>query len=195
MRESVPENAAATGGISEIVGSDFGLIRMALSDGKLCDKRAKNVGVAEDSDQQHQEGFRVWLNVIGWTATAVFSSSCFFEEAATLLRIQASRRRPLGTVRDLDPLIASGRREPHHRDCGGLHIPTTGVGQELHRTTTRKVRKLTDRHRPPPSGRGDGKAGGRPEPLRGAGFRGFVAPDETKSMACTFRPLQAQSMG
>jgi hypothetical protein len=34
-------------------------------------------------------GSRVWLNVIGWTATAVFSSSYFFKEAATLRRIQA----------------------------------------------------------------------------------------------------------
>ncbi len=30
------------------------------------------------------------LNVIGWTATAVFSSSYFFKEAATLRRIQAA---------------------------------------------------------------------------------------------------------
>jgi uncharacterized protein with PQ loop repeat len=36
-----------------------------------------------------QEDFSVWLNVIGWTATAVFSSSYFFKEAATLRRIQA----------------------------------------------------------------------------------------------------------
>jgi hypothetical protein len=33
---------------------------------------------------------KVWLNVIGWTATAVFSSSYFFKEAATLRRIQAA---------------------------------------------------------------------------------------------------------
>jgi hypothetical protein len=32
----------------------------------------------------------VWLNVIGWTATAVFSSSYFFKQAATLRRIQAA---------------------------------------------------------------------------------------------------------
>jgi hypothetical protein len=32
----------------------------------------------------------VWLNVIGWTATAVFSSSYFFKEAATLRRLQAA---------------------------------------------------------------------------------------------------------
>jgi hypothetical protein len=32
----------------------------------------------------------VWLNVIGWTATAVFSSSYFFKEAATLRRFQAA---------------------------------------------------------------------------------------------------------
>jgi uncharacterized protein with PQ loop repeat len=32
----------------------------------------------------------VWLNVIGWTATAVFSSSYFFKEAATLRKIQAA---------------------------------------------------------------------------------------------------------
>jgi len=32
----------------------------------------------------------VWLSVIGWTATAVFSSSYFFKEAATLRRIQAA---------------------------------------------------------------------------------------------------------
>jgi hypothetical protein len=32
----------------------------------------------------------VWLNVIGWTATAVFSTSYFFKEAATLRRIQAA---------------------------------------------------------------------------------------------------------
>jgi hypothetical protein len=37
-----------------------------------------------------EEDFRVWLNVIGWTATAVFSSSYFFKEAATLRRIQAA---------------------------------------------------------------------------------------------------------
>jgi hypothetical protein len=34
--------------------------------------------------------FQVWLNVIGWTATAVFSSSYFFKEAATPRRIQAA---------------------------------------------------------------------------------------------------------
>jgi len=32
----------------------------------------------------------MWLNSIGWTATAVFSSSYFFKEAATLRRIQAA---------------------------------------------------------------------------------------------------------
>ena len=32
----------------------------------------------------------MWLNVIGWTATAVFSSSYFFKEAATLRRLQAA---------------------------------------------------------------------------------------------------------
>ena len=32
----------------------------------------------------------MWLNAIGWTATAVFSSSYFFKEAATLRRIQAA---------------------------------------------------------------------------------------------------------
>jgi len=32
----------------------------------------------------------MWLNVIGWTATAVFSSSYFFKEAATLRSIQAA---------------------------------------------------------------------------------------------------------
>lgn len=32
----------------------------------------------------------MWLNVIGWTATAVFSSSYFFKEATTLRRIQAA---------------------------------------------------------------------------------------------------------
>jgi hypothetical protein len=32
----------------------------------------------------------MWLNVIGWTATAVFSSSYFFKEPAMLRRIQAA---------------------------------------------------------------------------------------------------------
>jgi hypothetical protein len=32
----------------------------------------------------------VWLNVLGWTATAVFSTSYFFKEASTLRRIQAA---------------------------------------------------------------------------------------------------------
>ena len=31
----------------------------------------------------------MWLNLIGWTATAVFSTSYFFKEAATLRKIQA----------------------------------------------------------------------------------------------------------
>ena len=31
----------------------------------------------------------MWLNVIGWTATPVFSSSCFFKKPSTLLWIQA----------------------------------------------------------------------------------------------------------
>ena len=31
----------------------------------------------------------MWLNLIGWTATAVFSSSYFFKQATTLRRIQA----------------------------------------------------------------------------------------------------------
>jgi hypothetical protein len=39
---------------------------------------------------ERQEVFRVWLSAIGWTATAVFSSSYFFKEAATLRRIQAA---------------------------------------------------------------------------------------------------------
>lgn len=32
----------------------------------------------------------MWLNLIGWTATAVFSSSYFFKGAAALRRIQAA---------------------------------------------------------------------------------------------------------
>lgn len=32
----------------------------------------------------------MWLNMIGWTATAVFSSSYFFKEASALRRIQAA---------------------------------------------------------------------------------------------------------
>ena len=32
----------------------------------------------------------MWLNVLGWTATAVFSTSYFFKEAAVLRRIQAA---------------------------------------------------------------------------------------------------------
>ena len=32
----------------------------------------------------------MWLNVIGWTATAVFSSSYFFKKGAMLRRIQAA---------------------------------------------------------------------------------------------------------
>ncbi|MGA7753427.1 MAG: hypothetical protein WCB05_11365 [Candidatus Sulfotelmatobacter sp.] len=32
----------------------------------------------------------MWLNVIGWTATAVFSSSYFFKEPSTLRKIQAA---------------------------------------------------------------------------------------------------------
>ena len=32
----------------------------------------------------------MWLSVIGWTATAVFSTSYFFKEATTLRRIQAA---------------------------------------------------------------------------------------------------------
>jgi hypothetical protein len=32
----------------------------------------------------------VWLNVLGWTATAVFSTSYFFKEATMLRRIQAA---------------------------------------------------------------------------------------------------------
>lgn len=32
----------------------------------------------------------MWLNLIGWTATAVFSSSYFFKEASTLRKIQAA---------------------------------------------------------------------------------------------------------
>jgi hypothetical protein len=32
----------------------------------------------------------VWLNVIGWTATAVFSSSYFFKGPSTLRKIQAA---------------------------------------------------------------------------------------------------------
>jgi hypothetical protein len=32
----------------------------------------------------------VWLNVIGWTATAVFSTSYFFKEPSTLRKIQAA---------------------------------------------------------------------------------------------------------
>lgn len=32
----------------------------------------------------------MWLSVLGWTATAVFSTSYFFKEASTLRRIQAA---------------------------------------------------------------------------------------------------------
>ena len=32
----------------------------------------------------------MWLNVIGWTASAVFSSSYFFKQASTLRWIQAA---------------------------------------------------------------------------------------------------------
>ena len=32
----------------------------------------------------------MWLNVIGWMATVVFSTSYFFKEAATLRKIQAA---------------------------------------------------------------------------------------------------------
>ncbi len=32
----------------------------------------------------------MWLNVIGWTATAVFSTSYFFKEPSTLRKIQAA---------------------------------------------------------------------------------------------------------
>lgn len=32
----------------------------------------------------------MWLNAIGWTATAIFASSYFFKEAAMLRRIQAA---------------------------------------------------------------------------------------------------------
>ena len=32
----------------------------------------------------------MWLNAIGWIATAVFSSSYFFKQASTLRRIQAA---------------------------------------------------------------------------------------------------------
>jgi uncharacterized protein with PQ loop repeat len=32
----------------------------------------------------------MWLNVIGWTATAVFSTSYFFKQASTLRWIQAA---------------------------------------------------------------------------------------------------------
>jgi hypothetical protein len=41
-------------------------------------------------ESARQEEFGVWLNVIGWTATAVFSSSYFFKQASTLRRIQAA---------------------------------------------------------------------------------------------------------
>jgi hypothetical protein len=40
-------------------------------------------------ESEPQEDYQVWRNVIGWTATAVFSSSYFFKEARTLRRIQA----------------------------------------------------------------------------------------------------------
>ena len=32
----------------------------------------------------------MWLNVIGWTATAVFSTSYFFKQASTLRWLQAA---------------------------------------------------------------------------------------------------------
>jgi len=40
--------------------------------------------------QYIRRDLRVWLNVIGWTATAVFSSSYFSKEAVTLRRIHAA---------------------------------------------------------------------------------------------------------
>jgi len=56
----------------------------------------------------------VWLNVIGWSATAVFSSSYFFKEAATLRRIQAAAA-SLGAIRSGDPFGTDGRRQPDRR--------------------------------------------------------------------------------
>jgi hypothetical protein len=40
--------------------------------------------------RQRLRRISVWLNVIGWTATAVFSTSYFFKQAATLRYIQAA---------------------------------------------------------------------------------------------------------
>ncbi len=57
----------------------------------------------------------MWLNVIGWTATAVFSSSYFFKEAATLRRIQAVAAFPVGAIRSGDPIGAGSRRQPHRQ--------------------------------------------------------------------------------
>jgi hypothetical protein len=45
--------------------------------------------VRSERGNRLQEELSVWLNVIGWTATAVFASSYFFKEATTLRRIQA----------------------------------------------------------------------------------------------------------
>jgi hypothetical protein len=84
----------------------------------------------------------VWLNVIGWTATAVFSSSYFFKEAATLRTHSGGHRIPLGAVRDIDPLSACGRRKPYRRRRGRLHIATTGVGPEILRRITCNFARL-----------------------------------------------------
>jgi hypothetical protein len=86
----------------------------------------------------------VWLNVIGWTATAVFSSSYFFKEAATLRTHSGGHRIPLGAVRDIDPLGACGRRKPYRRGCGGLHVATAGVGPEILRRITDNVARLAE---------------------------------------------------
>jgi hypothetical protein len=64
----------------------------------------------------------VWLNVIGWTATAVFSSSYFFKEAATLRRIQAAAASLWVLYGVAIHSAAGGRRQPYRRHLCDLHF-------------------------------------------------------------------------
>ena len=69
----------------------------------------------------------MWLNVIGWTATAVFSTSYFFKQAATLRMIQAAAATLCvcyGVAIHSAPVVAA---PPHCRHRCPLHVAALGL--------------------------------------------------------------------
>jgi hypothetical protein len=72
----------------------------------------------------------MWLEALGWTATAIFASSYFFKKAAALRGIQAAAA-VLWLTYGIEISFRSGRRLKHdrgHRGC--LYLAAIGTGHD-----------------------------------------------------------------